>query len=65
MSCSWAAASNTRRAGSGPLIDPTDGHGGLSVRLDERHHYDIEVGEGEVWVVARIGSVRLVVATRP
>ena len=30
------------------LIDPTDGRGGLSVRLDEQHHYDIEVGDGEV-----------------
>ena len=31
------------------LIDPTDGRGGLSVRLDEQHHYDIEVGDGGEW----------------
>ena len=47
------------------LIDPTDGRGGLSVRLDEQHHYDIEAGDGEVRVSARIGSVGPVVATRP
>ena len=40
-----------------------EGRGGLAVRLDERHHYEIEVGGGEVRVVARIGSVRPVVAT--
>ena len=46
------------------LVDPADGRGGLAVRLDERHHYDIEVGDGEVRVSARIGSVRHMVATR-
>ena len=46
------------------LVDPADGRGGLAVRLDERHHYDLEVGDGEVRVSARIGSVRHVVATR-
>ena len=45
------------------LIDASEGHGGLAVRIDERHHYDLEVGDGEVRVVARIGSVRPVVAT--
>ncbi|MFY1594735.1 glycoside hydrolase family 43 protein [Micromonospora sp. WMMD737] len=47
------------------LVDPAEGVGGLAVRLDERHHYDIEVGDGLVRVVARLGSVRPTVATRP
>ncbi|BCJ62003.1 glycoside hydrolase family 43 protein [Micromonospora endophytica] len=47
------------------LVDPAAGRGGLAVRLDERHHYGIEVGDGEVRVLARIGSVRSTVATRP
>ncbi|MFI2710690.1 glycoside hydrolase family 43 protein [Micromonospora sp. NPDC018662] len=47
------------------LLDPAGGRGGLTVRLDERHHYDIEAGDGEVRTVARIGSVRSVTATRP
>ncbi|MEU8264084.1 glycoside hydrolase family 43 protein [Micromonospora sp. NPDC048999] len=47
------------------LIDPTGGCGGLAVRLDERHHYEIEAGDGQVRVVARIGSVLSMVATRP
>lgn len=46
------------------LVDPAAGRGGLAVRLDERHHYEVEVGDGEVRVVARIGSVRPTVATR-
>ncbi|WP_433432778.1 glycoside hydrolase family 43 protein [Nonomuraea sp. CA-141351] len=44
------------------LIDPSHGRGGLAVRLDERHHYEIEAGDGRVQVIARIGSVRSVVA---
>ncbi|MBB5783140.1 glycoside hydrolase family 43 protein [Nonomuraea jabiensis] len=47
------------------LIDPAGGHGGLAVRLDERHHYEIEARDGEVVVLARIGSLRPAVATRP
>ncbi|WP_246147714.1 glycoside hydrolase family 43 protein [Nonomuraea turkmeniaca] len=47
------------------LIDPTRGRGGLAVRLDERHHYEIEAGDGRVQVIARIGSVRTVVAEHP
>ncbi|GAA4671544.1 glycoside hydrolase family 43 protein [Phytohabitans rumicis] len=46
------------------LVDTAGGRGGLAVRVDERHHYDIEVGDGEVRVVARVGSVRPTVATR-
>jgi beta-xylosidase len=47
------------------LIDASEGEGGLAVRLDERHHYAIEVAQGEVRVVARIGPLRTVVASRP
>jgi len=46
------------------LIDPADGLGGIGVRMDERHHYEIEVEDGRVRVVARIGSVRTTVAER-
>ncbi|MFJ1730412.1 glycoside hydrolase family 43 protein [Streptomyces sp. NPDC088254] len=46
------------------LIDPAEGRGGLAVRLDEEHHYEIEAGEGEVRVLSRIGPLRVVVASR-
>jgi beta-xylosidase len=46
-------------------LDPGTGRGGLCVRMDEAHHYEIEVGGGEVSVVARIGPVRQTVARRP
>ncbi|WP_310739673.1 glycoside hydrolase family 43 protein [Microbispora sp. H10830] len=46
-------------------IDPSWGRGGLAVRLDERHHYEIEASDGQVQVVARIGPLRTVVAARP
>ncbi|MER6069660.1 glycoside hydrolase family 43 protein [Streptomyces sp. NPDC001817] len=47
------------------LVDATDGRGGLAVRLDEEHHYEIEAADGEVRVLARIGSLRTEVAARP
>ncbi|MCO1580368.1 glycoside hydrolase family 43 protein [Crossiella sp. SN42] len=47
------------------LLDPAEGSGGLAVRFDERHHYEIEAGAGEVRVLARIGQLRTVVASRP
>ncbi|GAA3437588.1 glycoside hydrolase family 43 protein [Kutzneria kofuensis] len=47
------------------LIDAAAGSGGLAVRLDEEHHYEIEADAGEVRVVARIGSLKTVVASRP
>jgi len=47
------------------LIDPAEGRGGLAVRLDEQHHYEIEAAAGTVRVVARIGSLRTEVASRP
>jgi len=47
------------------LIDPGTGRAGLSVRMDEAHHYDIEVGGGVASVVARIGPVRQIIGSRP
>jgi hypothetical protein len=47
------------------LIDPADGSGGLAVRFDEEHHYEIEAASGEVQVIARIGPLRTVVGSRP
>ncbi|MFD4557659.1 glycoside hydrolase family 43 protein [Streptomyces sp. NPDC058469] len=46
-------------------IDPGSGRAGLSVRMDEAHHYDIEVAGGVASVVARIGPVRQRVAEHP
>ena len=45
------------------LIDPADGSGGIGVRLDESHHYEIEADGSEVRVIARIGPVKTVVAS--
>jgi beta-xylosidase len=45
------------------LIDCADGRGGLVVRLDERHHYEVEAAGGEVRVLARIGPLRARLAT--
>ncbi|NUT98074.1 MAG: family 43 glycosylhydrolase, partial [Saccharothrix sp.] len=45
------------------LLDPGSARAGLSVRLDETHHYDIEVAAGRVEVVARIGPLRQVMAS--
>lgn len=47
------------------LIDPAAGRGGLAVRLDEHHHYEIEIADGRAQVIARIGPLRTVVAARP
>ncbi|MFG3026155.1 glycoside hydrolase family 43 protein [Streptomyces sp. NPDC048254] len=38
-------------------VDSTDGVGGLSLRIDERHHYDIEVGAGIARARARVGGL--------
>jgi xylan 1,4-beta-xylosidase len=46
------------------LIDPAEGYGGLAVRLDEHHHYEIEAAAGQVRVFARIGPLRTLVAAR-
>jgi xylan 1,4-beta-xylosidase len=47
------------------LAEPGAGRGGLAVRLDERHHYEVELAGGRVSVSARIGPLRQVVASRP
>jgi beta-xylosidase len=47
------------------LADAAGGRGGLAVRLDDRHHYEIEAAPGgEVSVLARIGPLRQALATR-
>jgi len=51
--------------GARTRIDPAEGRGGLAVRLDEEHHYEIETSQGEVRVLSRIGPLRSVVASRP
>ncbi|MFD3585289.1 glycoside hydrolase family 43 protein [Streptomyces sp. NPDC058683] len=38
-------------------VDSTGGIGGLSLRIDERHHYDIEVGAGVARARARVGGL--------
>jgi hypothetical protein len=47
------------------LIDTAEGDGGLAVRLDEHHHYEVEATAGQVRVIARIGPLRTVVAAQP
>ncbi|MEN3613546.1 glycoside hydrolase family 43 protein [Plantactinospora sp. ZYX-F-223] len=47
------------------LVDPGIGRGGLAVRLDEAHHYAVELGGGEVWVRARIGPLCQRIGSRP
>ncbi|MGI5289944.1 glycoside hydrolase family 43 protein [Nonomuraea polychroma] len=38
---------------------------GLSVRMDEAHHYDLEVSDGQARLIARIGPLRQCVAQHP
>ncbi|MFI9005698.1 family 43 glycosylhydrolase [Actinosynnema sp. NPDC053489] len=45
-------------------LEPGAARAGVSIRCDEAHHYDFEVVAGRVDVVARIGPVRQVVASR-
>ncbi len=47
------------------LIDAAEGRGGLAVRLDEQHHYEIEATSAGVQVLARIGPLHTVAASRP
>jgi xylan 1,4-beta-xylosidase len=47
------------------LADAAAGRGGLAVRLDEGHHYEIEVADGQASVSARIGPLRQTLASRP
>jgi beta-xylosidase len=46
------------------LVDASAGRGGLAVRLDEDHHYEIEAAAGEARVIARVGPLKTVVATQ-
>jgi xylan 1,4-beta-xylosidase len=39
-------------------VDPDDGIGGLCVRFDELHHYDIEVGAGTVTARGAVAGIR-------
>jgi beta-xylosidase len=43
-------------------LDPGAARAGLSLRIDEAHHYDLEVDNGQVSVIARIGPLRQRVA---
>jgi xylan 1,4-beta-xylosidase len=44
------------------LVDASAGSGGLSLRIDPWHHYDLELSAGDLTVVAQIGSIRHTVA---
>ncbi|GHJ43332.1 glycoside hydrolase 43 family protein [Catellatospora sp. TT07R-123] len=46
------------------LLDAAQGRGGLAVRLDESHHYEIEVGDGQVRASARASSLQTTLGTR-
>ncbi|GAA2642282.1 glycoside hydrolase family 43 protein [Paractinoplanes durhamensis] len=46
-------------------LDPGTARAGLSIRIDEDHHYDLEVGDGQARVVARIGPLRQVFGEQP
>jgi xylan 1,4-beta-xylosidase len=39
-------------------VDPSHGIGGLGIRFDELHHYEIEVGGGEVTARAAVAGIR-------
>ena len=39
-------------------VDPGTGRAGLTIRIDEAHHYDIEVSGGVVRVFGRVGPFR-------
>lgn len=36
-------------------MDASDSCGGLAIRIDERHHYEIETGAGRIRCAARVG----------
>ncbi|WP_329310642.1 glycoside hydrolase family 43 protein [Streptomyces sp. NBC_01262] len=46
-----------RSAAFSVRVDSAGGVGGLSLRIDERHHYDIEVGAGIARARARVGGL--------
>lgn len=45
------------------VIDASAGIGGLAVRMDARHSLDLEVADGGVRAVARVGSLRSVLGS--
>ncbi len=45
------------------VVDATGGVGGLSVRMDARHHLDLEVSAGRVHAVAQVGPLRSVLGS--
>lgn len=45
------------RAAFSALLDVSGGTGGISLRIDEQHHYDIEAGHGVIRARARVGSL--------
>lgn len=48
------------------LVDVDDAaEAGLSILMDERHHYEVAAAAGEVIVRARVGDLSAVVARRP
>ncbi|MDG4831203.1 glycoside hydrolase family 43 protein [Solwaraspora sp. WMMD1047] len=48
----------------GARVDAAAGRGGLAVRLDEQHHYAVELTGGRVVVRARVGPLSQVLAER-
>jgi len=46
-------------------VDPGDARCGLTVRLDEAHHVELEVAGGRVEVIGRVGAVRGVLGSTP
>lgn len=44
-------------------LDASAGSGGLSLRIDPRHHFDVELSGGQVRAVSQVGSVRHIVGT--
>ncbi|WP_341720909.1 glycoside hydrolase family 43 protein [Micromonospora sp. FIMYZ51] len=50
---------------AGVRVDPGAGRAGLTLRIDEAHHYDLEISEGTVRVVGRVGPFRQVFAEQP
>ncbi|MEO6090219.1 MAG: glycoside hydrolase family 43 protein [Umezawaea sp.] len=46
-------------------LEPGTGRAGLSVRIDEAHHYDLEIADGHAEVVVRIGPAHQCVARNP
>jgi beta-xylosidase len=45
------------------VVDATDGVGGLSVRMDGRHHLDLSLDGGQVSAVAQVGALRSVLGS--